>query len=315
MQNKNLKKKFKILLVSLALIFVFFANLVETKAEAIRFGVNKSIIELEVEKGKEYDLDLIVSNKGDQTEILVLKKEDFYLTGHQNQVIIEENQNENFDNSLIDWLKIETRELELKKNQEKKLDFKLQVPKEAEPGSYWGMIFVTSKPKAIEGTQASNVKTVGQIGVYVIVNLLDSGGNLDKRGKIVKLQSSFLVNKENRINLRLKNQGNGVFTPYGFIETENLFNLKETQNLNLEPHKLFPGRDYNYSLTFKDLSGFSIYKIKAHIYDGENNLMTKTSYSIGVWLFLIPIGFTFLILAGIIIFLRRRQKVKNSNEK
>lgn len=132
---------------------------------------------------------------------------------------------------LATWIKTETNSIGIGPKEQKKVPFKIQIPKNAEAGGHFGVIFLGNSPKG----EGNSVSVGSQTGILVLLSVngivREEAGLFDygiKNGKF--------FHKTLPVNLiyRFKNDGNDRIKPQGKITVRNMLFLP-TEKLNANP--------------------------------------------------------------------------------
>jgi hypothetical protein len=197
-------------------------------------------------------------------------------------------------------------ELLLKPRQIENLPVTINVPANAAPGGYYGVVRFTATPPELEG---SGVSLSASLGALV---LLKVNGNV-KEGLAIE---EFSVNNSGRSGPvfestplkfveRVKNTGNIHEQPSGQITITDMFGKKvATVNINLPPRNILPQsiRKFEQSLdssVIGDKKLFGQYKADLRISYGANGQVVTSSQTfwvipytlIGIVILLLVIGF------------------------
>ena len=214
--------------------------------------------------------------------------------------------------SVRDWVTLGGAEsFSLKQGTQQNVNFTITVPKDAEPGSHFGVMFF----KAVPASQAKSGLQIGvQVGVLVLVTV--PGNHLEK-GKIIGFSApSFVQKGPITFTTRFENDGTVYFEPKGTITVKNIFG-KIVALIPIEGEVVLPTgvRD----ITSKWPVGFLLgpYSAVATVYDGDGNLLTTNSttfFALPIWYIL---GFIvlFFILYYLFRFLKEKLNISISLKK
>jgi hypothetical protein len=206
--------------------------------------------------------------------------------------------------SVKDWVKVNNgvTDFTFKKGAQVSVPYTITAPKDAEPGSHFGVIFF----KADSLGQGGSLQIGAQVGVLVLVTI---PGNFLQKGEIESLVTpSFLQSAPVPFKLSFKNTGTVYFEPKGTIVIKNMFGQKvdevpingtvvlptglKTMEFDWNPSGLIIGR----------------YTATATVLDSTNNVLsTKTVvfYVFPVWYAL-----AFLVLLVILFIVFRFLKAR-----
>jgi hypothetical protein len=124
---------------------------------------------------------------------------------------------ENAANSLRDWVRPEYPDLAVFPKQEITLDFSIDVPPNADPGTHWGALLVTTAGQSSGAGPALQARS----GTIILVRVLG-----DAKEKLT-LESftgpKYIQAPPLDLEARFRNEGTVHEAPTGFIEVRNLF--------------------------------------------------------------------------------------------
>src|SRR6266568_4940045 len=153
---------------------------------------------------------------GTSTDLLVhLQAADFTPQGEEGQILVDGE--EDPINSLKDWVTLAAPDVNIPAREEPTIDFSLDVPANASPGSHWGTLLAVLAP---QGTgPGTAVQT--RFGLLILVRVLG-----DVREKLTIESASiprFTDSPPITLTARFRNEGTVHEAPQGTIEVRNLF--------------------------------------------------------------------------------------------
>lgn len=120
-------------------------------------------------------------------------------------------------NSLKDWVKPEYPDVTVFPKQEIALNFTIEVPADADPGSHWGGVVVRTVPVSTGGGAAVQAR----LGTIILLRV--SGEAKEKLALESVSVPGFLESPPIAIEARFKNEGTVHEAPSGEIEVRNMF--------------------------------------------------------------------------------------------
>jgi len=204
-------------------------------------------------------------------------------------------------NSLKAWIKPIYPDVVVFPKQEIALDFTIEVPANADPGSHWGGVVIRTAPVAT----GSGAAVQARLGTIVLLNVL---GDVKEKFTLESFfMPSFAESPPIALEVRFKNEGTVHEAPQGTIEVRNLFGgLSATATLPVR--NVLPGvvRKVEASVG----SGFWLgrYTVLLHATYGDNGqeLVSKRYVWVVPWR---TQGWKFLLGLGLVIWVitaRRR---------
>jgi len=153
---------------------------------------------------------------GTSADVLVhLEAADFTPQGEEGQILVDGE--EDPINSLKNWVRIAAPDVNVPAGEEPTIDFSLDVPANASPGSHWGTLLTVLAP---QGTgPGTAVQT--RFGLLILVRVLG-----DVREKLTIESASvprFTDSPPITLEARFRNEGTVHEAPQGTIEVRNLF--------------------------------------------------------------------------------------------
>lgn len=152
--------------------------------------------------------------------------------------------------SIVDWVN-PIADLTLNSKQIKTLPLTINVPSNASPGGYYGVVRFTATPPELKGTGVSLSASLGAL-IFIRVNgdakesLTVASFNASEGGKASWLFESSPV----QFDVRLKNNGNVFEQPTGVISITDMFGKKVANvNVNLPQSYVLPQSTRKFSQT------------------------------------------------------------------
>ncbi len=208
--------------------------------------------------------------------------------------------------TVRDWIKLGSDDtFTLKQGEEKTIPYTVTTPKNAEPGSHFGVIFF----KASKLQDTSQLKVGTQVGVLVFITV---PGNFSQKGELLGMTAPrFVQGGPVDFEVNFRNTGTVHFEPKGLITIRNIFG-KTVGSVPIEGQAVLPTGVKDLKARW-DISGllFGRYTATAEIKDGEGNLLTSSVVSF----FALPVMYSFAFLAILFVvfwilrFLKRRVKI------
>ncbi len=193
--------------------------------------------------------------------------------------------------SVSDWVKVQIPDtFDFKVGDARNVSFTVTVPKDAEPGSHFGVIFF----RAVDAMASTSQLKIGtQVGMLVLVTV--PGSHLQK-GKIDAFATDGFIQKGPvSFKTTFENTGTVYFEPKGTITIRNMFG-KTVATVPVEGSIVLPTGVKDIETTWAANFLLGPYTASIDLYDGEGALMTADS----VKFFALPIWYIVGILAILI---------------
>lgn len=194
----------------------------------------------------------------------------------------------------------------LAKGQQKTVIIGLDVPKDASPGAYYGIIRYRAIPSALATPGPGQVALTASVGTIVLVTV---PGQIREQVQVNGIhvyrgarESSFFIRPPTSIGITVSNFGNGFVAPFGTVEVHNVFNKTVASFQFNNPKQLgniLPNSKRTFTTNVKGLNKIGRYTVDASVSYGSGSQVVslqKTFWYIPIWLVILIL----LILAGLI---------------
>lgn len=183
--------------------------------------------------------------------------------------------------SVRDWIKLDVPEnFVLAKGAAKTVAYMIHAPKNAEPGSHFGVIFF----KATEIHASGQLKVGTRVGVLIFVTI---PGNHLAKGNILGFSTPlFIQGGPINFNIKFENTGTVHFEPKGTIIVKNILGEKIGE-VPVQGQIILPTGVKEW-ITRWDIAGVLLGKYSAELklFDGEGNELTANTvsfYAFPIW--------------------------------
>lgn len=299
-------------LVSILLLtaVLFFLPIGKAHAASIGLTIQPVKFSYTINPGQSVNDIVSISNASDQDVTVYDSIQDFIPTaGTTNIVFVGRAPGVT---SVRDWVTINApASFALKQGDTEQIGFTITVPKTAEPGSHFGVMFF----KAVANDQTGQTLKVGtQVGTLVLVTV--PGNHLEK-GKIIGFNTaSFVQSGPINFDTKFENDGTVYFEPKGTITIKNIFG-KIVALLPVQGEVVLPTGARDIYSTWP--TGFLLgpYSAVSTIYDGDGNILTTAStnfFALPVW-YIVGFIVLFFILYFLFRFLKKRLNISISLKK
>ena len=254
-------------------------------------SVSPAIIEPDevVEPGSthQYSVTIRNLNSGDQT--FYLSSKDIIDVKDGSTPVFADGTEEKTGMELSSWMKLPVAQVTLAGGVSEQINFTLDVPADATPGSHFGSVFVSVDPPDIEH---KNGAAVGyKVANIVIVRV---AGDAVDDANIRQFSTDRFFNSSKNIDfsVRIENTGNILVRPVGPVEVHNMLGQKvDTIMFNAEQQSaVFPGRvrEYKFNWTGQG-AGFGRYEAVISPVYGEDGAKKTMSSTVSFWILPIKI--------------------------
>lgn len=215
---------------------------------------------------------------------------------------------------LAPWIKTNTSPVTLSPDQRLSLDFTLNVPKTASPGSHFGSIQLRTAPSGTEGGSA--VSLIGGTGILILARV---SGNVNDTLDVGQFSGdkSVYTHLPVDLHIRLENKGNTHLRPTGNVFIQNMFGKQVASiQVNADFRSILPGSarrfesrwskhtvhdtDSEFSKEWRNFA-FGKYTALMALNYGSANAMKQVGGSYTFWVF--PWQVILVLLVGLAVLL------------
>lgn len=224
---KNLK--LKIFVLVFFLLFVVFPN--KADASNLSLGIYPPLIKIQAKPPSNVKTPVVIQNHSDQPVSLKITFKPFTASSRENGEVLfisDKSTVEKFNSftlkniSILDeGQKIET--LDLAPKQQKQLSLIIDIPKDESISDYYfSIVFIAKEINLNEvSKKTNNLNIENGIGTNIILSVIK---NVKANGTIEEFTSSSIFEKGPvEFNVRVKNNGDHVINPTGYIIIKNIF--------------------------------------------------------------------------------------------
>ena len=244
-----------------------------------------------------------VTNNGDSERVIRIAVEDFAPVGESGQVRLVEDAPSTY--ALSQWVTFDPIEFPLGAKETKQIEFRINVPFDAEPGGHYASILATVGGGAVEGGAAIAQK-VGSL------LLLHVAGDVEEE-MFVKSMQSVIENPEKKdeylpqnffeygpvtVLSRFENMGTVHLKPRGFVTLTNMMG-REVDKVEIEQLNVLPNSVRRIPAELGEKWMFGKYTATMTAIYGSTN--EPLSYSTSFWVFPWKVGGA--VGFGVLIFL------------
>lgn len=251
-----------------------------------------------VEPGGAFKGVLQIKNDTGYEQQLYFLSRDIKTLTEDGQVIIRDKDEPKTGYELSGWITPEGAggPYVLGKGASRDIGYTVTIPKDASPGSYFGLVALGTQPKA-------NVETNGSSVGYNLFSIITVRvpGNAKIDGMVTEFSSSKWIygNLPASFSLRFKDTGNVVLRPQGVIDVTDMFGKKKVSlPFNQTLAGILPGQTRVYLTEWPKYDGFLFgrYTAKLGLSYGDT---TTRSEMVSTSFWILPFWFTLTLLSCI----------------
>lgn len=305
-----------LIIVAIAGLFAF-APLAKAADNVISgLIISPPIKEMTTQPGAPFSDVIRVTNPNSSTALKIdVTIEDFQAQGEDGQqTFIEPNSNNTF--SMGNWISVD-KSFTLKGDETKEIPYTVNVPKNAEPGGHYGVIFFSPSLLNPETLTGSGVMAVPKVGSLLLVNI---PGDIKYSGKIAEfgISKKLYIDSKNTISFltRFQNLSSSHVKPHGdIVITNTLGKNVATIPVNDKLGNVLPDSIRRFENQWQNKYGFGLYKANINLIFGDNQTVSAVlSFWIIPWKETAGVLALFIILIFIIRHLRWSNKPDESSE-
>lgn len=235
-----MKSYLNLKLISLLVLTVF--GIMPSTVSAITLSPTR--LELSGNPGDIIESELSIINESQNTENYYVDFANFEASGETGDPSFTPP-----EDGLGTWIKVNDLNVGVGPQEEKKVPFKIEIPKDARPGGYFAVIFFGNSPSNIGGR---SVGVGSQAGVLILLSVL---GDVKEQAGIfdfnTKNKQFFYKTLPVNFEYRLKNEGDDRIKPVGKVRIHNtLFIPTEKIDANPSNGNVLPGSTRKFNLTW-----------------------------------------------------------------
>ncbi len=306
--------------IILVLTFVtssaLFTMAADNDDESKGASISPPIMEINLDPGDLVEKRIKLSNPLDHAVRMYPIVYDFIAKGEEGQQTFIPPTSDSKSFSLASWISYTRSVVSLASNEEDVLDFKIQVPKDAEPGGHYGVIFFSTAAGEAEA-KPGQISISGMVGSLILVRV---SGDIREKASIEEFSvPRWSLNGPIKFVTRIENLGNVHFKPRGSINIsdwrgENI----ESFDLNPNSGNVLPESIRRFEREWKNQGKWGRFtaKVSTTYGDRKQKLESEVVFWIIPIFILIIIGLMLVIFAIFVVWLiRRRNKSKQIDKK
>lgn len=300
-----MKNNIKLAALGLLLITIFFVdNKVVSAADSKSFSISPPNFEITANPGDVTKNTLKITNLSEKTTLYKVESLNFEAYGIEGQVTLTE---ETSSYSIKDWIQYESGQFVIEPNDFYLLNFTINVPENAEPGSHFGAAVISSGGTLDQGQSGASV--VQEIGALILIRV---PGDINEDGKIISFTTANQTYTEPKIKFDsiVENTGSIHYKLSPQVAITDIFGNPVTV-LTLEPRNILPGSQRLFSQEF-DFDKFGFFNAKFNATVGSTNKVISSDVSFFSLYLSRSLPIVLILLSIVVLYLIFRKRINKA---
>lgn len=315
--TQNIINKFRTGLLLCVFLFgglsLVFAE--ENADESAGVSISPPIMELAADPEETLEKQIKLTNPLDHTVRLYPLIYDFVAQGEEGQQNFLAPNAESRTYSLASWISHNRPVISLAQNEEDIFDFQIDVPKDAEPGGHYGVVFFSTAPEEVQA-QPGQISVSGMVGSLILLRV---SGDIHERAEIIEFSApKYSLSGPINFVSRIENLGNVHFKPRGSINISD-WRGENVESLDLNPKtgNVLPESIRRFENKWNNQGRWGRFtaKVSATYGDRKQKIESELVFWIVPIYILIIISLALILLIILIVWLIRRNKSKKIQSK
>lgn len=317
MKFNRLALSFSVLaaIASLALVKPVGAEgIAEGSAQGIR--ISPTLIELNAEKGKTYNLNLNVTNVANSDMQYQSSVLDFTAANELGTPRLSDDNNLPETASIKTWVSVDSK-FTLNTQKTKSLVARITIPTNAEPGGHYGVIRFSGTSPSLDNNSAG-VGLSASAGALILIKV---DGDITWKSSIEsfytadnnKKQATFFESAPINFVTRVKNQGNSHIQPFGNIEIKDMFgSVVKAISINDNKSNVLPNSIRRFDSELKQSWMFGLYTANLSLGYGTSGQALVSTITFWVIPYKVVLAVLFVVFSIIFVITRMLKAYKKS---
>lgn len=305
----RLLKRLVISLSAVSLVLIFGVAQAQTsQLEGIQ--ISPLTFDYEIAPGGSESSAIYITNKSTTDDLVyTTETEDFKNTSQEGAPSFEGVASDDEVSSLADWIEVTSNpEGTLKPGATVQIDFKINVPTDAEPGGHYAALFA-KQVKALEGDE-TEVGVLSRVGALILVSV---PGDVTKTATITEFNPPKIVWwGPIDLSMIVENTGTVHYDSQGTVSIDPL--LGKTGEIDMGTHTILPKNTRLYEGTWQNKIPFGYYKLTAIATDGDGNEISSEKGVFAIPLVIVlPLLTLLLVIWFIVKVLKKKYNITKDN--
>ena len=279
--SKTLRAYDLLLIGFIACLAILAAATAQAQGQA-GVSISPALIEESHDPGVKKEYSVTVKNLNDYEQKFYISTRDITDVKDGGTPVFANNNLEKTGMELANWISLGVTEITLPAGVSERVNFTMQIPADATPGSHFGSVFISVDAPEIAQSGAAIGYQVANIISIRVSGEANEGANIRQ----FSTEKFFHGSKNVNFEARIENTGNVLVRPTGPVEIFNMLGKKvDTVIFNESQGAVFPGkvREYNFSWQ-GDGAGFGRYEVVMSPVYGETGARKTMSSTASFWI-------------------------------
>jgi len=311
MQNNSIKLKFFTVIFSFFLILSSF-QFASAQISGDGLTISPPILELETKPGETYNQIIKITNPTNNLIEVYPQVMNFRASGEGGEPAFYPATEEEANFSLAQWIKFNQSKVALTPEQVVEFNYSIEVPKDAEAGGHYGVIFFATQPPKAEEDQ-SQISISSMIGSLILAKV---PGTIIEKGFLESFKANRIYLKlPATFQVRISNLGNVHFKPRGDITIKGMFGGESDKiQLNQARGNVLPDSIRKFEEKWnpeKIIIGRYTADLRVVYGESEKTLDGQVVFWVLPLWFLLALGGLILLIVILIIIIKKKRKNRN----
>lgn len=279
--SKTLRAYYLLLIGFIGCLAILAAATAQAQGQA-GVSISPALIEESHDPGVKKEYSVTVKNLNDYEQKFYISTRDITDVKDGGTPVFANDNLEKTGMELANWISLGVTEITLPAGVSERVNFTMQIPADATPGSHFGSVFISVDAPEIAQSGAAIGYQVANIISIRVSGEANEGANIRQ----FSTEKFFHGSKNVNFEARIENTGNVLVRPTGPVEIFNMLGKKvDTVSFNESQGAVFPGRVREYNFNWQgDGTGFGRYEVVMSPVYGETGARKTMSSTASFWI-------------------------------
>ena len=262
-------------------LFLCFASLAQAQGQA-GVSISPALVEESLDPSTKKEYSVTVKNLTDFEQKFYISTKDITDVHDGGAPVFAKPGDEKTGMELSGWISLGVTEIILPAGVSERVNFTLQVPADATPGSHFGSVIISVDAPELQESGAAVGYQVANIISIRVAGDANEGANIRQ----FSTESFFHGSPNVNFEARIENTGNVLVRPTGPVEIYNMLGKKiDTITFNDSQGAVFPGKVREYTFDWHgDGTGFGRYEVLMSAVYGDTGARMTMSSTASFWI-------------------------------